>query len=329
MNAHWPPEGMTTEDNESIKVIYIAGYGRSGSTLFERTLAQLDGFVAAGELTHLWQRGLIENQLCGCGLPFADCGFWQQVMKIAFPSGVPVDPEAILTLRGSIGRMRHLPSIAIRALRSITFQKRLERYLDICGRIYWGIQRVSQAKVIIDSSKDPRANYLLNQIPRVEFYTLHLVRDSRASAFSWSRQKVRPEIRTKSVYMPRYRPLQSGWQWLWHNALVELYCRPGNRCYRIRYEDFILHPRRTISSVLEFMNLDVSGLKRGIDRLLPDGRINLREISHTVAGNPMRFRQGESSLQLDDEWRYAMPVADKQLVTWMTAPLLLMYKYKL
>jgi hypothetical protein len=31
--------------NANVKVLYIGGYGRSGSTLLERVLAQIDGFV--------------------------------------------------------------------------------------------------------------------------------------------------------------------------------------------------------------------------------------------------------------------------------------------
>ena len=39
------------------KILFIAGIGRSGSTLLSRMLAQIDGFQAVGELHHLWQTG--------------------------------------------------------------------------------------------------------------------------------------------------------------------------------------------------------------------------------------------------------------------------------
>ena len=55
------------------KVLYIGGFGRSGSTLVERILGQLPGFCSAGEIVFLWQRGLIDGQLCGCGVPVPEC----------------------------------------------------------------------------------------------------------------------------------------------------------------------------------------------------------------------------------------------------------------
>jgi hypothetical protein len=46
-----------------VTVLYVAGTGRSGSTLLARVLGEADGFVAAGELRYVWQRGLVEDRL--------------------------------------------------------------------------------------------------------------------------------------------------------------------------------------------------------------------------------------------------------------------------
>src|SRR5205823_1051409 len=48
------------------KVLYIAGPGRSGSTVLDQVLGELPGFVSTGELQALWQRGLVERRPCGC-----------------------------------------------------------------------------------------------------------------------------------------------------------------------------------------------------------------------------------------------------------------------
>ena len=49
--------------------------------------------------------------------------------------------------------------------------------------------------------------------------------------------------------------------------------------------------------------------------------------THTVAGNPMRFRSGPLRLTVDDAWRRDMPVGQQRLVTGLTAPLLAGYGY--
>ncbi|WP_420910932.1 sulfotransferase [Thermus thermophilus] len=38
---------------EKVKVVFIGGYGRSGSTLLDRMLGQVEGFVSVGELRHI------------------------------------------------------------------------------------------------------------------------------------------------------------------------------------------------------------------------------------------------------------------------------------
>jgi hypothetical protein len=50
-------------------------------------------------------------------------------------------------------------------------------------------------------------------------------------------------------------------------------------------------------------------------------------ITHTVAGNPSRFKTGKVSLRADDEWISKMRTSDKALVTAMTWPSLLRYGY--
>ena len=46
-----------------------------------------------------------------------------------------------------------------------------------------------------------------------------------------------------------------------------------------------------------------------------------------MSGNPARFRTGSIELQPDEEWRVKMGGADKNVVTALTAPLLLKYGY--
>src|SRR5260370_24563179 len=75
------PQG---EAPRAVTVIYIAGSGRSGSTLLERTLGEISGFVNVGELIDLFRRTVFQGERCGCGQNFCDCSFWAGVGKRAF-----------------------------------------------------------------------------------------------------------------------------------------------------------------------------------------------------------------------------------------------------
>jgi hypothetical protein len=70
-----------------VRVLYVAGTGRSGSTLVAAMLGQLRGAFAAGEVRYVWQRGLAERRPCGCGAPVPDCPVWTDIL--AAPPGTP------------------------------------------------------------------------------------------------------------------------------------------------------------------------------------------------------------------------------------------------
>ncbi|MCZ7671658.1 MAG: sulfotransferase [Chloroflexi bacterium] len=67
---------------EKIPVLFIAGAGRSGSTLLERMLGQTADLSPIGELRHLGRQDF-ELDLCGCGQRFQECPFWAAVFAEA------------------------------------------------------------------------------------------------------------------------------------------------------------------------------------------------------------------------------------------------------
>ena len=94
--------------DEKTTVLFIAGSSRSGSTLLSNILGQVEGFCAVGELAQIWQRGLIEDRLCGCGVRFNQCALWREVLDQTFGSG-GVDARAMLAVRRGVTRIRHVP----------------------------------------------------------------------------------------------------------------------------------------------------------------------------------------------------------------------------
>ena len=63
-----------------MKILFISGWGRSGSTLLDRLLGQIEGFHSAGEIRYLWDRGLLDDRPCGCGQPVRRCEVWSQAL---------------------------------------------------------------------------------------------------------------------------------------------------------------------------------------------------------------------------------------------------------
>ncbi|MFI4985291.1 MAG: sulfotransferase family protein [Solirubrobacterales bacterium] len=303
-------------------MLLIAGAARSGSTLIDRIIGMHDGFCSTGELQFIWQRSFGENQLCGCGVPFYECAFWRDVSSTAF--GVEprdVDAAAVARLKAFVDDKRHLQWLVLRA--PPRFRSELLAYGDLLERLYRAVLQVSGARVVVDSSKDPRHGFVLSRLKRFDVHVVHLIRDPRAVAFSWKRTRRRPEIHWKSQDMMIQPAGASSARWTAHNALVELLSASAASYCRVRYEDFVVNPGAALSRILAPYDWLGEELVTG-----SAGQVVL-EPSHTVAGNPMRFKGGPLNIELDDEWRVAMPLRDRLLVAAATWPLLWRYGYSL
>jgi hypothetical protein len=302
------------------RILLIAGYLRTGSTLLERLLGQIDGITATGELRYIWTNGFQLNHLCGCGTPFRSCPFWRSVVDEAFGGFEGVDADRLARLQRSVDRLWQVPHIAIRR-RLPGMEQRLDEYLAPMKLLYRAIQSVSGAAIIVDSSKAPSHGFLLHSVTGIDVDVLHLVRDSRAVAYSWRRLKKKPEVHWELGYMPRYGPTRSAFEWSVMNLASHALGRRRGGYQRLRYEDLAAHPGATIADVLERLGHADNGLgflSGDVATLRPD---------HTVSGNPMRFETGRVRVAPDMAWQTEMRRRDKRVVTVMTWPLLRAYGY--
>jgi hypothetical protein len=155
----------------------------------------------------------------------------------------------------------------------------------------------------------------------VDLYVVHLVRDPRASAYSWLKKKRQPD-RGELGLMDQHAPAKSSLIWdAWNGAAEAFWGRSPGRYVKLRYEDLVADPREALTRVL--------GLVGEEDARLPfvNGREVELRVSHTVAGNPNRFRVGTVKLQPDDQWRSEMRLRDRALVTALTIPGLIRHDY--
>jgi hypothetical protein len=311
------------------KVLYIGGFGRSGSTLVERILGQLPGFCSSGEVVFIWQRGLIDGQLCGCGVPVPECEFWSRVGKTAFGGWDQIDAHEMLALQKRIDRNRYIPSMVAPRLRPAAAAD-MARYTDVLSKLYRAIGEVAGARVVIDASKHASTAYLLRRVPGIDLRVVHLVRDSRGVAYSWTKEVKKPEVTGgDDAFMPQYSPSSSGRQWVAYNLMFDalgaidalhLGDTPTPRML-LRYEALMANPREGLERILAHADEPVTSFD-----FLGDGWVDLG-CDHTVAGNPMRFHQGRLDLRLDQAWTTKLPARDRKVVTAITWPLQVRYGY--
>ena len=305
-----------------LRILYVGGVPRSGSTLTDLMLHQLPGHVGVGELFYLWRNGVLHDNLCACEARFQACPFWGAVGDHAFGGWSRGHAREVIRLQESVDRTARIPSL-MTSRRSFAFQADLDAYADVLRRLYRAVLDVSGAEVVVDSSKRPSLAFVLRTMPDVELSIAHVVRDPRGVAHSFAKHVALPEGAALKAEMPRSSTRKVARRWVTVNLLVELLSRTGVPTERIKYEELVTDPQQHLARVL---SLTGGGSPENLD-FLGDGAVTIPE-THLVAAGRIRLQRGALPLRLDDAWRTDMPPSARRLVTTMTAPVRLRYGYK-
>ncbi|HEV3451686.1 MAG TPA: glycosyltransferase [Acidimicrobiia bacterium] len=317
LTRHGREGGLASE--EPIKVLYIGGTGRTGSTLIDRILGQYEGIFNAGELAFVWRYGLREGGRCSCGELLADCAVWQKIFVHAYGGVGAVDADEMVELRRRFNS-KHLPLMLTKGIRG-RLLSRLGPFPERVEHLYRAIHAVTGSRVIVDSSKEPHYSYILKSRPGLDVYFLHLVRDPRAIALSW-RRKRREQGMGGRVFMQRRSWLTSAAYFDVSNAAADvIWGGSSDRYLRVRYEDFVSRPAETLDAIGAFV-----GEALDLDQLLVDDQVAL-EVTHSAWGNPNRFQHGLVRITPDSAWKEALPVWRRLTATATTFPLMRRYGY--
>jgi hypothetical protein len=312
-----PTTGLQCDDAAPRqKVIFVAGAARSGTTLVGLLLGQIPGCTAVGELRYLWQRGLIEGRLCGCGRPVPQCGFWRDVLRDAGMA----DPITSLRITEAL-EMLESPRFIADQLRGHMHRDRASAaWADRLAVVYRAVAQHSGAAVVVDSSKPPTYGSLLRMAASIDLYVVHVVRDPRACAFSLQRSKAAAD-RPGGGLMRRQPSWKAALTWdLWNLAADRLRPADPEKYLRVRYEDLVRDPERWLGRIAQMVRTEGA-----LPRTRPGQRIDLG-ISHTVAGNPMRLTP-TIEVQADAEWSHSMQTGQRRLVQAISSPVMHRYGY--
>jgi hypothetical protein len=303
-------------------IVFIGAVGRSGTTLLERSIATSPSFVCLGEMVHLWERGLRLDEPCGCGQPFRRCPFWTAVAQRAFGGWDALDLDQVQRWKHTADRNRYIPFLIAPRFGGAAFRTALDGLVGVLDTLYTAIgqQAATDAGaqvVLIDSSKHPSYLFVLRHLTAHRVRLLHVVRDPRGVAHSWSKSVERPEAGDD---MEQLGPWRASARWTSHNLLFQLAGLLGVRRKRLTYERFTDDPAE-LGRVLDQLcgaEPAIAGpltMPRFVDRTVELG------CDHTVSGNPLRFKSGALTIRSDDAWRRSMPPAHRRIVAILTTPL--------
>ena len=233
-------------------IIYLGGMSRSGSTLAERLLGELPGACPAGEVVHMWRRGVLADEHCGCGELFSGCSFWQKVGEAGFGGWGKVDVGRFEELQRRVDRTRFIPLLAAPALMPAAFRRALDEYLSYYQRLYTAIGEITGCHTVVDSSKHASLAFCLAR-SQLSVRIVHVVRDPRGVAHSWTKRVSRDVI--AGTYMRTQVPARTALQWDTQNAGMDLLASTGFPVLRVRYEDLVAAPQAALREIAAFAGL--------------------------------------------------------------------------
>ena len=150
--------------------------------------------------------------------------------------GTTVDVERVLTCRAAIERDRFIPLLAMPAAGTEPARRAYGEYLV---PLYEAVRVTAGADIIVDSGKHASAAMVLRRIEGIDLSMVHLVRDSRGVAYSWTKRLARPE-RTDGETMARWSPPHTAVRYIAYN--LALHAIADDSSVVLRYEDLMRIP---------------------------------------------------------------------------------------
>jgi hypothetical protein len=280
-------------------IIFIAGGGHSGSTLFDLIIGSSSNVFGLGEVSFFnsYNRNSedpklysINTKKCSCGREFKDCWFWNRVKKYAGKElDIPRNYTFIETVKASWN--------IICPVSSLRFN--LSNHDD--EKLFKAVSKVrdeNQEKTdfLVDSSKDPRRLLKLESLLSNEkLKVIFLVRDIRGYVNSYSNPK---KWRVKDAGLQPQNFLRVAFRWLAVNLSLKVFLALHDiDSINVVYDQFCQNPEQSLARIRETWGVDI-----------PEDYINsIRETEyHNIHGNLLKFSEIEK-VRWDRSWENQLP----------------------
>lgn len=253
-----------------MKIVYIMGDGRSGSTLLDSILSNLSESISVGECNRFWVRYYEGKTRCGCGEHMQQCTLWSEVHQRLEKRLHNYNPEAFQRQVKEIQLYKNYKQLS-NLINSPDWQD----FTTVVKEYYSLIAEITGKRIIIDSSKGVSWAYVLQSLDFADVRILHLERKLQAVANSWKKDIRLPEYIEVEEWMPKRSNRQIIKTWLKIKVMAKSINRNGSYLY-LSYEELCKRPEFWLQKVAYFVEekLNVASL--------------IAKPNHAIGGNPMR-----------------------------------------
>lgn len=297
------------------QLLYVAGSGRSGSTLLDMLLSRHSSIASLGEVHRLYMNLRIDTDAhrCTCGERVSNCEFWKAVEDSLFDlypercvNGLrdlmTTDPKYLNIPDDNTGLNIQEPvptniyKVGLSSLLLVLGSKRLfdlfaiffssvslkNRIAQDSHLLYDAVRHAIGKPIVVDSTKTPLRLKSLYMSRPENFKVLHLVRDGRAVAFARVGRQGIDMSQAARIWKSEQRKLKA--------ILLTV---PKSKVIRVHYESLCMNTEEELRRVCEFLNINFEPGMMRFDKAA----------THGLGGNPMRWRRDETEIVLNDRWR--------------------------
>jgi hypothetical protein len=284
-------------EKEKIKVIYIAGLGRSDSTLLERIIGGADNVWPLGEIRSLKdyvykndpQKPDKKNFFDESGQPLERSTFWKPIVEEIKQKNLKIFDK-------------HHKSGFEKLIKISGKEKNKKDEGEVMNLILKRAKEMESEKLeyLLDASKLISRLLYLNNQRNIDLYVIHLVRDGRGTINSF-----------KKVGVAWYRILG---RWIKNNFFISVFIKrkiDKNKFFHLSYDHFTQTPEK----YLELINKKF-GTNIDLDNYLKKVK---EKQTYSISGNSMRSKP-LTEIKNDQQWKEKMPAWKKILLTVITYP---------
>ncbi len=222
------------------RVLYVLGYGRSGSTVLGMALGQHPGVVNLGEIsvlrTFVPGPTYVPPRACGCLQRLDQCPYWQGVARRL--GSMEMLARTDITLSPTLGWRRYAPWLPEPS-------GELPRWAEATAALYRATLEEANAVVAVDTSKGAARAWWLWRSGAVDL------------KFIWLTRRLEDVIRSQIKH--GHSPLKTALSWRLAQRQAAQVARQvenaGHRVPRIGYEHLTEQPRQVLSETLQHAGL--------------------------------------------------------------------------
>jgi len=289
-----------------MKLIYLLGAGRSGTTALASILGNNDTIQTIGEM-HQFYDHLRNDKKCACGQLLKDCSFWSKIIS-KLPNKIVEQPNKIQELSDQLEYHSSLPKHLFGLHKTID----IKTYNFFQSAILNPTLKEAGTSYLLDSAKYVGRYLALRKNPNLKITGIYIVRDVRGVVHSFQ----------KKVQSSR-KPISAIFYYLSVNLVAQfIYLRNKRSIIKIRYEDLIQDPINILQKIEKKLTLDFSDIKQKIDKK------GAFEIGHIIGGNRLKYNQ-TLTLSSDEKWKKEIPRNKQILYYLLSFPVMLINRYTL